>query len=159
MRKLFLFSILSLAGFSVAAQQQPSPPPQKDKQAAPAAKQEGDARQGNAESNYERRIRTEGAAGGTKPVPERERKGVGAGASDMDKDKDKKKSKKSAKKSKAKAKDKDKSAKAAGGSSAAGGASASRTPDRPGVESSPAQTSGTPGHANQGSVHNDETRK
>ena len=32
------------------------------------------------ESNYERRVRTEGAAGGTAPVPKEEREGVGAGA-------------------------------------------------------------------------------
>ncbi len=79
---------------------------------------------------------------------------AGAGASDdMDKDKDKKKAK-SAKKSgkKSKAKDKDKQSKAAGG------ASASRTPDRA-TTSSPSQATGTPGSSNQGSVHNDETKK
>ena len=59
--------ILSAVSFSVAAQQQPSPP----KQDKPRGKQE---------SSYEWRIRTEGAAGGTQPPPQREREGVGAGA-------------------------------------------------------------------------------
>ena len=64
--------VLSAVSFSVAAQQQPSPP----KQDKPQGKQES-SRQ---ESSYEWRIRTEGAAGGTQPPPEREREGVGAGA-------------------------------------------------------------------------------
>ena len=59
--------ILSAAAFSVAAQQQASPPKR-------------DQPQGKQESDYERRIRTEGAAGGTRPPPAREREGVGAGA-------------------------------------------------------------------------------
>ncbi|HYX65843.1 MAG TPA: hypothetical protein VE935_16620 [Burkholderiales bacterium] len=59
--------VLSAVSFSVAAQQQPSPPKQ-------------DKPQGKRESSYEWRIRTEGAAGGTQPPPEREREGVGAGA-------------------------------------------------------------------------------
>jgi len=65
MPKFLLFATLSLTAFSVAAQQQP--PPRKPK----AEKQE---------SAYERRIRTEGAAGGTAPPPEQVREGVGAGA-------------------------------------------------------------------------------
>jgi hypothetical protein len=74
------------------------------------------------------------------------------GASDMDK----KPAKKSAKKStKAKAKAKA-NAKAAGGSSSAGTSADGR--DNAAV-SSPSQNSGTPGSANQGSVHNDQTKK
>jgi hypothetical protein len=71
MRKILLFSTLTFAALSVAAQQQPAQPSGKEKQAAPA---------GKSESNFERRIRTEGAAGGTAPVPEEQRKSVGAGA-------------------------------------------------------------------------------
>ena len=74
MRKLLLFTALSLAGFSVAAQQQPSRP--TDHKPSPAAK----SQPGKQESDYERRIRAEGAAGGTSPVPPEEREGVGAGA-------------------------------------------------------------------------------
>ena len=72
MRKLLLLATLTFAAFSVAAQQQPQQSDPEKKQAAPAGKK--------SESNYERRIRTEGAAGGTAPVPEEEREGVGAGA-------------------------------------------------------------------------------
>lgn len=67
MRKLFLFAALTCAAFSVAAQQQ-SPPKQTDQS----------ARKG--ESDFQRRQRVEGAAGGTAPVPKEEREGVGAGA-------------------------------------------------------------------------------
>jgi hypothetical protein len=79
-------------------------------------------------------------------------KRAGAGATDdMDKDKHKKKSaKKSSKKSKAKDKDKQ--------SKAAGGASAGSTRE-PSTNSSPSKATGEPGSANQGSVHNDETKK
>ena len=74
------------------------------------------------------------------------------GASDMDQ----KPAKKSAKKS-AKAKAKTKAnAKAAGGSSSANTSADGR--DNAPV-SSPSQNSGTPGSANQGSVHNDQTKK
>ena len=73
MRKPLLFVTFAFAAFSVAAQQQPpAVPPGSGKPAASSGKKE--------ESNYERRIRTEGAAGGTAPVPKDERKGVGAGA-------------------------------------------------------------------------------
>jgi len=64
MRQSVLFILLSFAAFSVAAQQQA---PQKDT-----------VKKG--ESDFERRIRVEGAAGGTAPVPKEQRKGVGAGA-------------------------------------------------------------------------------
>lgn len=74
MHKAVLCTLLSLAATCVAAQQQTSQPPKKDAQATPARKG------GDQESDYEWRIRTEGAAGGTKPAPEREREGVGAGA-------------------------------------------------------------------------------
>ena len=69
MRKFLVFTTLTLAAFSVAAQQQPA---EKEKPSAPAAKKD--------ESNLERRIRTEGAAGGTAPVPKEQREAVGAGA-------------------------------------------------------------------------------
>lgn len=72
MRKPLLLTF-AFAAFSVAAQQQPdAPPAPADKAAASGGKKE--------ESDYERRIRTEGAAGGTAPVPKEEREGVGAGA-------------------------------------------------------------------------------
>jgi len=71
MRKPLLFMTLALAAFSVAAQQQPAPA-SGGKPSASNGKKE--------ESTYERRIRTEGAAGGTAPVPKEEREGVGAGA-------------------------------------------------------------------------------
>jgi hypothetical protein len=69
MRKFLVFTALTLAAFSVAAQQQPA---EQKKPPAPAAKK--------GESDLERRIRTEGAAGGTAPVPKEQREGVGAGA-------------------------------------------------------------------------------
>ena len=73
MRRLLLLAISTFAAFSVAAQQQPAPPA-NEKQAAPAAKAK------KAETDFERRTRTEGAAGGTAPVPKDERDSVGAGA-------------------------------------------------------------------------------
>lgn len=66
MRKLFLFAALMCAVSSVAAQQQP------------AQQSSQNARKG--ETNLERRLRVEGAAGGTAPVPKDEREAVGAGA-------------------------------------------------------------------------------
>jgi hypothetical protein len=73
MRKPLLFITFAFAAFSVAAQQQPpAAPPGGGKPAASSGKKQ--------ESNYERRIRAEGAAGGTAPVPKDEREGVGAGA-------------------------------------------------------------------------------
>ena len=71
MRKPLLFMTLAFAAFSVAAQQQPAPAG-GGKPSASSGKKE--------DSNYERRIRTEGAAGGTAPVPKEAREGVGAGA-------------------------------------------------------------------------------
>ncbi len=70
MHKPLLFITLAFAAFSVAARQQPAA--RGDKPADSGGKKQ--------ESNYERRIRTEGAAGGTAPVPKDEREGVGAGA-------------------------------------------------------------------------------
>ncbi len=73
MRKPLLFITLAFAAFSVAAQQQPpASPAGGNKPAASGGKKE--------ESNYERRVRIEGAAGGTAPVPKEAREGVGAGA-------------------------------------------------------------------------------
>jgi len=66
MQKLLIFTLLSCAAFSVAAQQQQ---PQK----RPNAEKK--------DPKLEKRLRTEGAAGGTAPVPEEQRKSVGAGAS------------------------------------------------------------------------------
>ncbi len=75
MRKLVLFTVFWLAGFSVAAQQQAAQPPKQQKPPTSAAQ-----KQDKGESDYERRIRTEGAAGGTAPLPKEQREGVGAGA-------------------------------------------------------------------------------
>lgn len=70
MRKLFLFTVLAAASFSVAAQQDKQP--QQDAQKA---------EQKPAQSTIsEERVRVDGAAGGTAPLPEDKRKGVGAGA-------------------------------------------------------------------------------
>jgi hypothetical protein len=74
MRKFLLFTVLSAAGFSVAAQQQLPPPPKPDDAALKAEKTK------EQESNAAWRDRTDGAAGGTSPSTERERQGVGAGA-------------------------------------------------------------------------------
>ena len=75
MRKFLLFAVLSLAGFSVAAQQQlPPPAPAPDDAALKAEKRK------EQESNAQWRERTDGSVGGTAPSTEREREGVGAGA-------------------------------------------------------------------------------
>ena len=74
MRTFTLFAALSLAAFSVAAQQQPAKKPAAPQAAKPASQASSQ------ESAYEWRLRTEGAAGGTQPVPKRELEGVGAGA-------------------------------------------------------------------------------
>jgi len=68
MRKLFVLTLLAGASFSLAAQQQ-------GEQGAPAAKD----KPAPAKTQQER-IRAEGAAGGTRPVPSEKRKAVGAGA-------------------------------------------------------------------------------
>lgn len=73
MRKLLIFSFLAATSLTVAAQnrdtqQQPQQPPeQPPQQQAP-------------DDALKARIRVDGAAGGTAPVPEEARKGVGAGA-------------------------------------------------------------------------------
>jgi hypothetical protein len=79
MRKQLLFIALAFAAFPVAAQQQSQ---SSDNGKAPAASQASKKGENGkkGESDYERRIRTEGAAGGTAPVPQEERQGVGAGA-------------------------------------------------------------------------------
>ena len=68
MRKVFVLAVLAAASFTVAAQQskeeQPQQPDQKSQQ-DPAMTE---------------RMRIEGAAGGTAPVPDEKRKPVGAGA-------------------------------------------------------------------------------
>jgi len=68
MRKLFVLTLLAGASFSLAAQQQ-------GEQGAPAAKD----KPAPAKTQQER-IRAEGAAGGTRPVPAEKRRAVGAGA-------------------------------------------------------------------------------
>lgn len=80
MRKSLVLALAMAASFSVGAQQADAPgkrqegKPQQDRQApqhnqqAPASKEE------------QERIRVDGAAGGTKPVPPEERQAVGAGA-------------------------------------------------------------------------------
>jgi hypothetical protein len=74
MRALFLFSFLAAASFAVVAQQQ-----EPDKPASNAKEQQQP--KGEPESPAAKaRIRVDGAAGGTAPVPEEARKGVGAGA-------------------------------------------------------------------------------
>ena len=73
MTKLLLFLAFAFIASPVAAQQQGAAGPSAgDKPAASTGKK--------GESDYERRIRAEGAAGGTAPVPKEEREGVGAGA-------------------------------------------------------------------------------
>jgi hypothetical protein len=64
MRNVFIFAVLSCTAFSVAAQQQQTEIPRAEKK----------------DPNLQKRLRTEGAAGGTAPVPEEQRKSVGAGA-------------------------------------------------------------------------------
>jgi hypothetical protein len=80
MRKLLVLTALA-ASFAVSAQTQVDAPgkrqeatPNQDRQ-APPAKQQAPASQ-----TEEERIRAEGAAGGTRPVPPEKRKAVGAGA-------------------------------------------------------------------------------
>jgi len=68
MRKLSFFIVLAAASFSLAAQQQP------DRRASPQSTQDAP------DSAALERARTEGAAGGTAPVPAEKRKAVGAGA-------------------------------------------------------------------------------
>ncbi len=69
MRKLSLFMVLAVASFSLAAQQ-PQP-----KQAPPQT-----PGQKSASKQTEERLRADGAAGGTAPLPDEKRKAVGAGA-------------------------------------------------------------------------------
>lgn len=75
MRKLLLFVVFSLAGFSVVAQQRTPQAPKEGAQ-PPAATQE----KGAQESDSQWRERSEGVVSGVRPVPEREIEGVGAGA-------------------------------------------------------------------------------
>lgn len=73
MRKFLVFAAFTVAASAVAAQQQaPQKAPELAKPAAQAGK--------NGKSDLERRLRVEGAAGGTAPVPKEQRQGVGAGA-------------------------------------------------------------------------------
>jgi len=67
MRKILLFAALMGAVLPVAAQQQ-----------APGKSKQNDNKK--AETDLQRRLRVEGAAGGTAPVPKEEREAVGAGA-------------------------------------------------------------------------------
>jgi hypothetical protein len=81
MRKLFVLALAAAASFSVNAQTQLDAPgkrmeanPHQDRQAPQA--NEGAPKT----KTQEERLRTEGAAGGTRPVPAEKRKAVGAGA-------------------------------------------------------------------------------
>jgi hypothetical protein len=69
MRKLSFFIVLAAASFPLAAQQQ-----QEDRRQTPQGTQDA------SNSAALERARTEGAAGGTAPVPAEKRKAVGAGA-------------------------------------------------------------------------------
>ena len=79
MRKLVVLALAAAASFSVGAQQADAPgkrvegKPRQD--SAPQANEQAPASEAQKE-----RIRTEGAAGGTRPVPPEKRKAVGAGA-------------------------------------------------------------------------------
>ena len=72
MRKLLVLA-LAAASFSVYGQQADAP----GKQVEASPKQDAAPQASDAEKE---RIRTEGAAGGTRPVPPEKRKAVGAGA-------------------------------------------------------------------------------
>ena len=78
-RKSFVLALAMAASFSVSAQQADAPgkrlegDPQQDR--APQVNQQAPASEAEQE-----RIRAEGAAGGTRPVPPEKRKAVGAGA-------------------------------------------------------------------------------
>lgn len=69
MTKGTLFLVLAAASFAVAAQQQ-----------QPAPKPSGKAASPSSDKELVDRARTQGSAGGTKPVPPEERQAVGAGA-------------------------------------------------------------------------------
>ena len=74
MRRLIVFTFFTLASFSVAAQQQEPDKPASNAKEQQQPKDEPESPAAKA------RIRVEGAAGGTAPVPEEARSGVGAGA-------------------------------------------------------------------------------
>ena len=81
MRKLLVLAAAAAASFSVSAQTQVDAPanrveakPKQDQQ-APQKEQ-----QAPLSKSEEERIRAEGAAGGTRPIPPEKREAVGAGA-------------------------------------------------------------------------------
>jgi hypothetical protein len=78
MRKHFLVTLLAVASFPLAAQQQPQQPGTANNDKAASAKQKDD--KAAVEKELQERIRVDGAAGGTHPVPPEERKAIGAGA-------------------------------------------------------------------------------
>jgi len=67
MKTVSVFTLLAAASLSVAAQQQAPNQKQQPQNAAP-------------DKEIVERLRTEGAAGGTRPVPPEKRKAVGANA-------------------------------------------------------------------------------
>jgi hypothetical protein len=80
MPKLILVTLLAIASFPLAAQQPSQPPrPSNNDKAAQGAPGKEKAATAQDEALRER-IRVEGAAGGTAPVPPEKRKAVGAGA-------------------------------------------------------------------------------
>lgn len=77
MRKLIVLALAGAASFPLAAQQQA---PQQQQPAPQAKGQAAQPQQQQEDKALEERLRTEGAAGGTRPVPPEKRKAVGAGA-------------------------------------------------------------------------------
>jgi len=75
MRKLLVFAAAATLSLPLAAQQpQPQPQPRQDEKAQPPQQAPQPSEDGKA------RVRAEGAAGGTAPLPPEKRKPVGAGA-------------------------------------------------------------------------------
>jgi len=74
MRTLFIAGLFALSATALAQQQPPQQPQQQPQQEPQSAEEQ--ARQ----KELQERARTEGAAGGTAPVPDEKRKAVGAGA-------------------------------------------------------------------------------
>jgi hypothetical protein len=78
MRQLFVFALLAAVSLPLAAQQQNAPQGNKPEQPAAKAQQKG--KPSASARAEEERVRAEGSAGGTRPVPKEEREAVGAGA-------------------------------------------------------------------------------
>src|SRR5689334_18482587 len=88
MRKTLVLVLALAASFSVSAQQQANPPAQRSE--ANPQQQGGQQPQGNQQPQANQqpqiskeemeRLRVDGVAGGTRPVPPEERQAIGAGA-------------------------------------------------------------------------------